>query len=112
MAAVLQRAPRPSVDRAQSVGADAGAWCASANMETRPILARLQSDVEPRPPHDSLVAAFESAARDRAPFMTLHGARGPVVRPIRDALESAQRWRSALHGRGIRRGDRVPLLMP
>ena len=81
-------------------------------METQPILSRLKSDVEPRPPHDSLVAAFESAARDRAPFVTLHGARGPVVRPIRDALVSAWRWRAALRARGVARGDRVPLLMP
>ena len=81
-------------------------------MEMRPPPSRLQSEVEPSPPHDSLVAAFERAAADRAPFVTLHGAKGPVVRPIRDALESSWRWRSALRNHGVRRGDRVPLLMP
>jgi acyl-CoA synthetase (AMP-forming)/AMP-acid ligase II len=58
------------------------------------------------------VAAFEQAARDDAPFVTLHGARGSVVRPIREALASACRWRAALRSRGVGRGDRVPLLMP
>jgi len=81
-------------------------------MEPRPTPSHLRSAVEPAPPHDSLVAAFESAARDRAPFVTLHGARGPVVRPIRDALESSWRWRAALRAHGVCRGDRVPLLMP
>lgn len=62
--------------------------------------------------HDSLVAAFEAAARDDAPFVTLHGARGSVARPIREALASAWRWSAVLRSRGVRRGDRVPLLMP
>jgi acyl-CoA synthetase (AMP-forming)/AMP-acid ligase II len=81
-------------------------------MDARPSLSLLRSDHEARPRHDSLVAAFEAAARDDAPFVTLHGARGPVARPIREALASAWRWSAVLTNRGIRRGDRVPLLMP
>jgi acyl-CoA synthetase (AMP-forming)/AMP-acid ligase II len=81
-------------------------------METQPSLARLHSDVEVRPPHDSLVAAFEAAARDDAPFVTIHGARGPAVRPVREALRTARRWSATLRARGVRRGDRVPILVP
>lgn len=80
--------------------------------EPRHDSSRLRSHVEVRPPHDSLVAAFEAAARDDAPFVTLHGARGPLGRPIRDAFDSARRWSAMLRGRGVQRGDRVPLLMP
>jgi len=81
-------------------------------MEPPPNPSRLKSDVEVRPPHDSLVAAFEHAARADAPFLTVHGARGPTRRPIRDALASSWQWSAALRGRGVRRGDRVALLMP
>src|SRR5579859_7106667 len=81
-------------------------------MKTRPPPSRLASDVEPQPPHDSLVAAFEAAACDDSPFVTLHGARGPVRRSIRDALASAWHWSTALRSRGVRPGDCVPLLMP
>jgi acyl-CoA synthetase (AMP-forming)/AMP-acid ligase II len=64
------------------------------------------------PRHDSLVAAFEAAARDDAPFVTFHHANGATTRTAREALESARRWAAALRGRGVQRGDRVPLLMP
>jgi acyl-CoA synthetase (AMP-forming)/AMP-acid ligase II len=83
-----------------------------ASVETHRDLSILTSRFEARPAHDSLVAAFEAAARDDAPFVTLHGSRGPVARSIRDALASARRWSAALRARGVRRGDRVPLLMP
>ncbi len=72
----------------------------------------LRSDIEVRAPHDTLLAALEAAARDRAPWMTLHGAKGPVVRTAPDALASAWRWATLLRSRGVARGDRVPLLMP
>jgi fatty-acyl-CoA synthase len=79
---------------------------------TAPPLSRLRSDVDVRAPHDSVVAAFEAAARDQSPFVTLHGAKGPIVRPIRDAHASARRWATLLHSRGVARGDRVPILLP
>ncbi len=81
-------------------------------MEPHPPDARLESVTPSRPPHDSLVAAFEAAARDDAPFFTLHGAKGQVVRPIRDALEGAWRWSAALRLHGVRAGECVPILMP
>ena len=72
----------------------------------------LRSDVAVRPPHDTLVAAFEGAACDRAPWFTLHTTKGPVVRTAPDALASAWRWASLLRARGVTRGERVALLMP
>ncbi len=80
--------------------------------EHRTSPSSLQSEVPARPPHDTLVAAFEAAARDGAPFVTFHTAKGPVVRPVRDALEAARRWGALLRSRGVERGDRVPILMP
>lgn len=79
---------------------------------TYPTTSVLRSDMDVRAPHDTLVAAFEHAAREDAPFVTFHGAKGAVARPIRDALESARRWGAMLQSRGIERGDRVPILMP
>jgi acyl-CoA synthetase (AMP-forming)/AMP-acid ligase II len=64
------------------------------------------------PPHDTLVAAFERAAADRAPYVVFHGAKGPVVRPIREALEGARRWAVLFQDRGAVRGDCVPILLP
>jgi len=72
----------------------------------------LRSDQAVRAPAETLTAAFERAARDGAPFVTFHGAKGPVVRPVRDALEAARRWGALLQSRGVGRGDRVPILMP
>jgi acyl-CoA synthetase (AMP-forming)/AMP-acid ligase II len=58
------------------------------------------------------VAAFETAAREDAPYVTFHGAKGQTVRPIREALESARRWGALLRSRGVERGDRIPILLP
>jgi len=77
-----------------------------------PTSSFLRSNVEMRAPHDTLVAAFEHAAMENAPFVTFHGAKGAVGRPIRDALEAARRWGALLRSRGIERGDRIPILMP
>jgi acyl-CoA synthetase (AMP-forming)/AMP-acid ligase II len=72
----------------------------------------LRSDVRPRPPHDTLVAALEAAATDEAPLFTLHSAKESVSRSARQALESAWRWCKVLRGRGVARGDRIAILMP
>src|SRR5579883_3652444 len=72
----------------------------------------LRSYVKPSPPHDSLVAAFEAAARDDAPYLTVHGARGPVHRSAREALAASWRWAGLLRARGVEARDRVLLLMP
>lgn len=81
-------------------------------VEQRPPKARVSSPVAPRPPHDSLVAALEAAARDDAPFVTLHtGARAESL-GARAALEGARRYAVTLRRRGVGRGDRVALLLP
>jgi fatty-acyl-CoA synthase len=79
-------------------------------MQMKP--SRLRSSVDVRPPHDTLVAAFEAAARDDAPFVTLHTSKGPVVRGAPRAFDSALRWSALLRARGVARGDRVAILMP
>ncbi|MCL2725192.1 MAG: fatty acyl-AMP ligase [Polyangiaceae bacterium] len=75
-------------------------------------LSRVSSPVDVRPPHDSLVAAFEAAARSRAPFVTIHTGRETIEKTAEVALDAALRWSKLLAGRGVRRGDRVMLLMP
>jgi fatty-acyl-CoA synthase len=73
----------------------------------------LASSVACRPPHDSLAAAIESAARDDAPLLTFHGGRdGEVPLPARDAFARARRWAALFRRHGARRGDRVVLLLP
>lgn len=74
--------------------------------------ARLESPVVNRPSHDSLCAAFEAAARDDAPFVTVHGAKGPARKTSREALAGAMRWATLLRSRGVSRGDCVPVLLP
>jgi acyl-CoA synthetase (AMP-forming)/AMP-acid ligase II len=81
-------------------------------MDVRYRSSQIQSEVEPKPPHDSLVAAFEAAARDDAPFVTLHTSSGAVSRRAGEAWTSSWRWSAVLRSRGVRPGDRVPLLMP
>ena len=81
-------------------------------MDPRPSQSRVESDETPKPPHDSVIAAFEAAARDDAPFATMHGAGAPLRRSARDALASSRRWAVALRRCGVQAGDRVPLLMP
>jgi len=73
----------------------------------------LESAQECRSPHDSLASAIESAARDDAPFLTFHGGKdGDARLPAREALVRARRWAAVLHRAGVRRGDRVVLLLP
>lgn len=73
---------------------------------------RVSSPVDSRPPHDSLVAAFEAAARSRAPFVTIHSGREPITKSADAALESALRWAKLLASRGVVRQDRVLVLLP
>ncbi|MCL2778080.1 MAG: fatty acyl-AMP ligase [Polyangiaceae bacterium] len=75
-------------------------------------LSRVSSDVDVRAPHDSLVAAFEAAAQSHAPFVTIHTGREAIEKTADVALEAALRWAKLLASRGVRRGDRVMLLMP
>jgi fatty-acyl-CoA synthase len=78
----------------------------------QPQPSTLRSGLDVRPPHDTLVAAFEAAARDDAPFVTLHTSKGPTTRTAAAALASAWRWSQLLRSRGVARGDRVAILMP
>ncbi len=75
-------------------------------------LSRASSPTEVCPPHDTLVAAFEAAARTHAPFVTIHGGREPVARTSVAALEASYRWAKLLASRGVRAGDRVLVLLP
>lgn len=75
-------------------------------------LSRASSAVAVRPPHDTLVAAFEACARAHGPFMTLHGGREPVTRTSEVALASSYRWAKLLAHRGVEAGDRVLILLP
>src|SRR5262245_56006854 len=75
-------------------------------------LSRASSPIDVRPPHDTLVAAFEAAARANAPFMTIHGGREPMARTSGAALESSYRWAKLLASRGVRAGDPVLILLP
>jgi acyl-CoA synthetase (AMP-forming)/AMP-acid ligase II len=75
-------------------------------------LSRASSPIEVNPPHDTLVAAFEAAARSNAPFVTIHGGKEPALRTSAAALESSNRWAKLLASRGVGAGDRVLILMP
>jgi fatty-acyl-CoA synthase len=76
-------------------------------------MALLQSSQECRSPHDSLAGAIERAAREDAPLLTFHGGKeGEVRLSARDALSRARRWAALFRRTGVRRGDRVVLLLP
>ncbi len=84
-----------------------------AHIETSAAVAsEAASAIEVRAPHDSLVAAFEAAARDHAPAFSLHGAKGVLEKSASQALDAAWRWARLLAHRGVARGDRVPILLP
>lgn len=82
----------------------------SARLMTDP-LSRASSPAPACPRHDSLVSAFEAAARDGAPFVTVHGGKEPVAKTSRAALESSHRWAKLLASRGVEAGDRVLILL-
>jgi fatty-acyl-CoA synthase len=75
-------------------------------------LSLIESDAKSAPPHDTLPAALESAAADGGPFLTFYTGKEPLNFDFRTALEGAARWASLLASRGVKRGDRVPILMP
>lgn len=74
--------------------------------------ARLRSDLPSLPPHESLVAALEAAAKTEIPFLTLHVGRQQHALSYKHALEGAWRVSAALRKRGVKKGDRVALLLP
>ncbi len=73
---------------------------------TRP--ARVHSPVAPAPPYDTLVAALDATG---GPPITFHGLREAPSLHGRDALALAGRWSALLRHHGVRRGDRVLLLL-
>jgi acyl-CoA synthetase (AMP-forming)/AMP-acid ligase II len=75
-------------------------------------ISRASSAVDVRPPHETLVAAFEAGARGGAPFVTFHAGKEPTARTSAEALERAWRWAKLLSLRGVQKGDRVPILLP
>jgi fatty-acyl-CoA synthase len=64
------------------------------------------------PPHGTLLEALEAAAVARAPLLTLHVGRDPVHVDAPALLEGAFAFGRTLLGAGVRRGDRVPILLP
>ncbi len=64
-------------------------------------------------PHESLAGAIERAARDDRPLITFHGGKdGPVGLSAGELLARARRWAALFVRHGVRRGDRVVLLLP
>lgn len=77
-----------------------------------PRISRASSELAVEPPHDTLLAAFEAAARSGAPFVTFHAGRESTARTSAQALERALLWAKLLASRGVTRGDRIPILLP
>jgi acyl-CoA synthetase (AMP-forming)/AMP-acid ligase II len=77
-----------------------------------PTPSHAASEVAVRPPHDTLVAAFEAAARAGEPYVTFHSAGKSNPKAGRDALDAALMWAKALALRGVGPRDRVLVLMP
>jgi acyl-CoA synthetase (AMP-forming)/AMP-acid ligase II len=77
-----------------------------------PRISRASSELAVDPPHDTLIAAFEAAARSGAPFVTFHTGKDSVARTSAQALDLALLWAKLLASRGVERGDRVPILLP
>ena len=80
-------------------------------MQCLSVSSRIVSPVDVRPPYPTLTAALEAGARDGAPFVTFHTGREAVERDQRATLAGAHRWARALSANGVRRGNRVLLLM-
>lgn len=73
--------------------------------------ALLTSAVPVRPPHATLVDALEAAARDDVPLFTFYLGTKTEVRGGRALRDRAARWTAALAAAGVRRGDRVLVLL-
>ncbi len=72
----------------------------------------LRSPVLSRPPHETLLSALEAGATLGLPFVTLHGHKDSRVLDFRAALDGAHRYAALLGRHGVKRGDRVLLLLP
>lgn len=70
------------------------------------------SAISPTPRHETLVAALDAAAHEGGDFLTFHGVRDACPMRYRDALDAARQWSAFFHHRGVRPGDRVPILLP
>ncbi len=70
----------------------------------------------PRPghsPHDSLAAAIERLAGEDMPLLTFHEAKQePIAVSARALFASARRWAALFRRNGVKRGDRVVILLP
>jgi acyl-CoA synthetase (AMP-forming)/AMP-acid ligase II len=77
-----------------------------------PRISRASSEIAVDPPHDTLIAAFEAAARTGAPFVTFHAGKESVAKTSAQALERALLWAKLLASRGVSKGDRIPILLP
>lgn len=73
---------------------------------------RACSAAQSRPPHDSLVGAFEAAAGAAAPFVTFHSGKESIAKSSKEGLEAALVWAKLLASKGVKKGDRVPVLLP
>lgn len=104
----LRHGARAQIDPAQPTSRRDPSRCEAMTVP----LSRATSPIENCPPHETLVAAFEAAARARAPFVTIHGGREPATRTSEAALASSHRWAKLLASRGVRAGDRVLILLP
>ncbi len=71
----------------------------------------LESQVQVRPPYATLVEALEAAARDDAPLYSFHLGASTDTRGGRAIRDGAARWAAALSAAGVRRGDRVLVLL-
>lgn len=63
-------------------------------------------------PHTTMAGALEAAARADAPLAVFHGGASPVTLDARAAHHGAVAWARLLAHHGVRRGDRVVLLVP
>ena len=75
-------------------------------------LARVTSPVALRVVHATLLDALDAAVAGGQPYATFHGAHGERHLGYAAAREEAWRWSRLLRARGLRRGDRVALLLP
>lgn len=66
----------------------------------------------PSSAHRTMVDAIEAGARADAPLAIFHGRLEPCVLDARSAYAAARKWAQVFVRHGVRRGDRVVLLLP
>ncbi len=77
------------------------------------MLAALESDRPAPRAQGTIVEALAAAAAADAPLATFHGgSAGPTVLDARATFARANAWAQRLVARGVRRGDRVVILVP